>query len=518
MSLVGTSSVSVGNARRIATHEIASAYDQAARARGGIAASSWLASRIAGVMVLSDLLAIVAAFGLAVVLADQLRVLFEVGQVSAAVFLTERNRELILLAPLAIGIFAFGGLYRRGSWELDEIRRVIAGVGLLALIDATLQFALRDHDSRLWFLLAYPLVAFMVIALRMALRSMPAMAEAITNHIVLLGSGMTPSQLVYEMRESRSGPVRLLQDLPLSAVDNRDPAALVGLIESIAQIHGVPCHRIQIVLAPEAGEMDATQNVIRVLNMAQRPYGIVLPFAGLARNGLSLHNVVGADMVMAEMRPAGPSLAMRTAKRLFDIVVTTVGLIILAPLLAMISALLMFEGGPVFFSQSRVGRGGQRFACFKFRSMRPDAQERLQELLANDPAARAEWETHQKLIDDPRITPVGHFLRQTSLDELPQLFNVLKGDMSLIGPRPIIAPEVEGYPGDKAYYENPNFMYYARCVPGISGLWQVSGRASTHHDERVRLDRWYARNWSIWLDLMILLKTVRAVLDRQGSG
>jgi undecaprenyl-phosphate galactose phosphotransferase len=469
-------------------------------------------------MVLSDLLAIAAAFGVAVVLADQLRVLFEIGQVSATAFLTERSRELLLLGPLAIGLFAFGGLYRRGSWELDEIRRIIAGVGLLALIDATLQFALRDHDSRLWFLLAYPLVALMVITLRMALRALPVMSEAITNHIVLLGSGMTPDQLVYEMRESRSGPVRLLQDLPLSAVAGRDPAALIGLIDSIAEIHEVPCHRIQVVLAPEADEMDAAQKAVGVLNAAQRPYAIVLPFAGLARNGLSLQHVVGADMVMAEMRPAGPSLAMRAVKRLFDIVVTGLGLIVLAPLLLMIAALLMLEGGPVFFSQMRVGRGGQRFACFKFRSMRPDAQERLQDLLASNPAARAEWETHQKLSDDPRITPVGHFLRQTSLDELPQLFNVLKGDMSLIGPRPIIAPEVEGYPGDKAYYENPNFMYYARCVPGISGLWQVSGRASTHHDERVRLDRWYARNWSIWLDLMILFKTVRAVLDRQGSG
>ena len=149
--------------------------------------------------------------------------------------------------------------------------------------------------------------------------------------------------------------------------------------------------------------------------------------------------------------------------------------------------------------------------------MRPDAEKHLAEILASNPAAQKEWETHQKLRNDPRITPVGRFLRSTSLDELPQLFNVLRGEMSLVGPRPIIAPEVPGYPSDRAYFESPEFIHYKRCKPGVTGLWQVSGRASTSHRERVRLDAWYARNWSIWLDLLVLLKTFRTVIARSGS-
>ena len=149
--------------------------------------------------------------------------------------------------------------------------------------------------------------------------------------------------------------------------------------------------------------------------------------------------------------------------------------------------------------------------------MRPDAEEQLSNLLATNPAAREEWKRHQKLARDPRVTRLGTFLRVTSLDELPQLLCVLMGHMSVVGPRPIVAPEVSGYENDHAYCEGADFAHYASCKPGITGLWQVSGRAKTTYHERVRLDRWYYRNWSNWLDVMIILKTVRAVLSRTGS-
>ena len=255
-----------------------------------------------------------------------------------------------------------------------------------------------------------------------------------------------------------------------------------------------------------------------MLNATGRPYSIVLPFTGLARGGLGLQTVLGADMVMAEMNTGEVSFLSRVVKRLFDLVCTSLILVVLAPLMLILTVLLAFERGPIFFSQIRVGRDGRRFRCYKFRSMRPDAEIRLKEMLANDPEARAEWDVHQKLQNDPRVTPTGHLLRKTSLDELPQLFNVLKGEMSLVGPRPIVAPEIDGYPSDRAYAENPDFDHYTRCMPGITGLWQVLGRASTSHDERIRLDRWYSRNWSFWLDCVILFKTFREVLARNGSS
>jgi undecaprenyl-phosphate galactose phosphotransferase len=149
------------------------------------------------------------------------------------------------------------------------------------------------------------------------------------------------------------------------------------------------------------------------------------------------------------------------------------------------------------------------FGCLKFRTMVPDADGVLRRLLEVDPRARAEWERDFKLKDDPRITPIGDFLRRTSLDELPQLWNVLKGEMSLVGPRPIIEEEVERY-GDQV-------GYYLETRPGITGLWQISGRNNIGYDDRVALDSWYVRNWSIWYDLVILVKTIAVVLRGKGA-
>lgn len=477
------------------------------------------AGRLALALILVDLVAIALGFGLAALVADGLRAASGYGQVSALFFLSERAQELALLAGLSIGIFAFGGLYRRSSWELDEIRRIVAGIGLVALFDATLQFALRDHNSRLWFMAAYPMVMLSVVSLRMIVRGLPQVREAMTSHIVLLGTGVAPDLLIYEMRESHAAPVKLLRNLPLSKITGRDPEMLDQLINRLARHAGVPTHRVAVVIAPTPDEIGEAQEVIGLLSKIGRPQSVVLPFTGLARNGVSLQKVIGADMVMAEIRPKAPNTLQYLLKRTFDMVVGLLVLAAVSPVLIAISALLMLtERGPVFFRQLRVGKNGKDFWCYKFRSMRTDAQERLEELLANDPKARAEWAETQKLQNDPRITPLGHFLRKTSLDELPQIFNVLTGEMSLIGPRPIISPTVDGYPGDKAYYHSPEFRYYARCTPGITGLWQVSGRSDTRHEERVRLDRWYARNWTVWLDLMILFKTVRVVMFGKGSA
>ena len=203
-------------------------------------------------------------------------------------------------------------------------------------------------------------------------------------------------------------------------------------------------------------------------------------------------------------------------KRGLDVAVSLALLILLAPMLMMIAAALRIEGGPVLFTQSRVGRADSRFACFKFRTMRPGAEAHLEALLAADPVASAEWAAHQKLRNDPRITPLGRFLRQSSLDELPQLINVLRGEMSMVGPRPIIAPEVEGYPADHAYHASPAFAVYARCMPGVTGLWQVSGRHETTHRHRIELDQVYAKRRSLALDVGILWRTVRVVLARTG--
>ncbi|CDP53703.1 sugar transferase [Paradevosia shaoguanensis] len=199
-----------------------------------------------------------------------------------------------------------------------------------------------------------------------------------------------------------------------------------------------------------------------------------------------------------------------TAKRAFDIVAASAMLVFALPAMFFIAVFLFStDRGPIVFSHERVGHNGRRFRCLKFRSMVVDSQEALRRHLEASPQARAEWEASQKLTDDPRITPIGRFLRATSLDELPQLINVIRGDMSLVGPRPIVEDEVARYAEE--------IQHYAAVRPGITGLWQVSGRSDVDYDQRVQLDTRYVREWSFAGDIVILVKTVKVVLLRTGS-
>lgn len=193
-----------------------------------------------------------------------------------------------------------------------------------------------------------------------------------------------------------------------------------------------------------------------------------------------------------------------------NFLIALVALIFLAPLMITVAFLVYAQdGGPAIFAHKRLGKGGRHFRCLKFRSMAMDAEERLAELLARDPVARAEWEKDHKLRDDPRVTKLGAFLRKSSLDELPQLLNVLRGEMSLVGPRPIVDAEVPKY--------GRRFRHYCAVKPGITGLWQVSGRNDTSYRSRVAMDCIYAERRSALLDAKIMVATVPAVLLSRGS-
>jgi len=198
-----------------------------------------------------------------------------------------------------------------------------------------------------------------------------------------------------------------------------------------------------------------------------------------------------------------------TIKLAADLVLSVIMLVILAPVMAVIALAVALDGGPVLFRHTRIGRGGQKFGCLKFRSMRMGADQLLAQRLAESADARHEWETTQKLKNDPRVTTIGRFLRGTSLDELPQIFNVLKLDMSLVGPRPVMENELPRY--------GRNVNYYLQVRPGVTGLWQVSGRSNTTYSRRVALDAWYVKNWQFWLDVAILFRTVGAVVRRDGA-
>ena len=200
----------------------------------------------------------------------------------------------------------------------------------------------------------------------------------------------------------------------------------------------------------------------------------------------------------------------RVLKRFIDIVLVLISTPVTLPLLGIVAAVVMLSSpGPILYSHRRIRKNGAFFSMWKFRTMCLNSAEVLEEYLSKHPAARTEWNKTQKLRGDPRITPIGGFLRRYSLDELPQLWNVLTGQMTLVGPRPIVAAEVEKY--------NDSFDCYCRVKPGLTGLWQVSGRSELSYDARVALDCDYVNRWSLRRDAVILLKTFSTVLKQDGA-
>ncbi len=198
-------------------------------------------------------------------------------------------------------------------------------------------------------------------------------------------------------------------------------------------------------------------------------------------------------------------------QNMFNYSLALISLPVLLPIIGVFAYLIKKESpGAIFFTHNRIGRDGKIIPTYKFRSMYSDAQERLEKLLEENEEIKKEWEKNFKLKDDPRITKIGSILRKTSLDELPQIFNVLKGEMNFVGPRPVLQKEID------MYYKK-DAEYYFTVKPGITGLWQVSGRSDTDYEFRVKIDKWYVINWSLWLDIVILVKTVKVVFFREGA-
>lgn len=208
--------------------------------------------------------------------------------------------------------------------------------------------------------------------------------------------------------------------------------------------------------------------------------------------------------------PERPSLGGPT-KRMMDIAIASLALLLVCPLLIMLAILVRLSmGGPAFFAHRRVGRNGVTFRCYKFRTMVKNSDELLERYLASNPLAAREWATCRKLQHDPRVTTIGRLLRKSSLDELPQLLNILRGEMSCVGPRPVTAEELGRY--------GVHAADYVSARPGLTGIWQVSGRNSLSYEDRIAMDSAYVRNWSLWMDIVIIIKTIPAVINAETTS
>lgn len=267
----------------------------------------------------------------------------------------------------------------------------------------------------------------------------------------------------------------------------------------------------QVILVPDDRATINHNDLIDQLVGADIAVAIVPSLRRLPLYGLSTNYFFGKDLLLLQVRNNLARLPQRIFKRSLDLIGAVILALLLAPLFLFFAFLIWKEDrGPIFFRQTRVGRGGRDFTCWKFRTMVADAEDQMARWETENPVLLARYcESNFKLQTDPRVTRVGGWMRRNSLDELPQLLNVLLGDMSLVGPRPLLRRELPEYGAVISLYE--------RVRPGITGLWQISGRSHTTFAERISYDEWYIKNWTVWYDLVILLQTVWVLLRSQGA-
>lgn len=451
-------------------------------------------------LLLGDLL----AFSLAALLAAALAKAS--GDQSDAQWLVSQDlqRYLAWLGVVTIGLIFFLVRYRHYSdrkpyWtELGEVLWVLL---LLAVLDLALIGISRWNSSRLWWALVWPLTAVCLPLGRGAVRSLMRRMRLWQRPTLVIGNGSNAIEAVEALRSEPALGFEVLDFVDVnSALQNN-----AEVLKKWAKEPG-----IQFVLAIEAGESSLHETILRKLaRSGAEDVSVVPAMRGVPLFGTDISYFFSHEVAMLKLRNNLRYWPSRLLKRVFDFVAALVLLVILALPFVYIAWLIRRDGGPAIFAHKRVGQSGREFACFKFRTMRVDAEEQLRLLLAGDSAAREVWESEFKLRNDPRITRIGHFLRQTSLDELPQLYNVIRGEMSLVGPRPVIQAELAWYGED--------VDYFLLVRPGITGLWQVSGRNDVNYDTRVYLDAWYVKNWSLWYDVAILFKTIKTVLLRKGA-
>jgi exopolysaccharide biosynthesis polyprenyl glycosylphosphotransferase len=430
--------------------------------------------------------------------------------------LTHPPETLILLAllgavvwPIAIGL-SRGYVVSGIGVGTEEPRAVVRAAASLVVVGAFLA-GLSSHEALLKLVvIATPMALAFTLTTRYAARKVLHRRQARgqnVRQVVVVGSHASAQQLKWRLdREPYCGMKVIGVCLPQgSAIDvsNLGVPVLGDLRDVAAVVRRIECDAIAVTTD------DATRdNDLRALSWALEGTGVeMLVDPGLvevAGPRMHIRPLMGVPLLHIEE----PHFTgwRRLIKRTFDILLTTVGLVLITPLMLVIAAAIKLQdGGPVIFQQLRIGRSGDRFTMLKFRSMVIDAEGRKADLMAINEGKGGLF----KLSYDPRITRVGKFLRDFSLDELPQLFNVLLGSMSLVGPRPHLAAELEQMPAEAK----------RRCLvtPGLTGLWQVSGRSDLEGDEAVRLDLRYVENWSMTMDVLILWKTVSAVLRRAGA-
>ncbi|MCT2387006.1 undecaprenyl-phosphate galactose phosphotransferase WbaP [Erwinia pyrifoliae] len=400
--------------------------------------------------------------------------------------------------------------YRKPFWfELKEIIKTLVIFSLLDL--ALIAFSKWDFSRTLWsFTWIYALI--FVPLLRSSVKNTILKTGHWQKHTIIIGSGRNAHEAF-----------AALQSEELLGYDVKAFVSPGGGHTTEGSFNGIPVIDQQDIIW-DSVDLDNTQFIVAMENDQRalrdhwlkllsgkkcRSVSVVPTLRGVPLYGTDMSFVFSHEVMLLRVSNNLAKRSSRFLKRTFDVVVASLLLLFLSPVFAVICWLVRRDGGSPIYGHERVGQDGKKFKCLKFRSMVVNSTKVLETLLATSEAARIEWDKDFKLKNDPRITQLGAFMRKTSLDELPQLWNVIRGEMSLVGPRPVVEAELERYAGD--------VDYYLMAKPGMTGLWQVSGRNDIDYDTRVYFDSWYVKNWALWTDIAILFKTAGVVLRRDGA-
>ena len=398
-------------------------------------------------------------------------------------------------------VFAYEGLYSKRLVLWEEVRRILRGTAIATVLLILALYVTKAYVLSRSVVLLAMLLSFIVLPVARTLAKQLVIALRLwSKPILIVGSDRNAQVLQSELTRNWRLGYRVAGVVEPTKVDEMGPDAVRSLLRS---------HRAESFVLSDASVGRST--AAKLLQSDRSPSDellILLDSSTLQSSGVEVEQLESLLLMKYRYNLLQPVNFI--LKRALDIVVTSVLLAVLLPLLVVLAVLVKASSpGSVFFAQERIGKAGRRFRCLKFRTMLQDADRRLEELLAADPATRQEWMRYSRITNDPRVTRGGRWLRRLSLDEWPQLWNVLKGEMSLVGPRPYMPREIE---------KIGSFMdVITRVRPGLTGLWQVSGRNELLFEERLLLDEHYVKNWSLWMDIVIMMRTLRAVVRGEGA-
>lgn len=419
-----------------------------------------------------------------------------------------------IITPLVfITVLFLNHGYKIDTAYWEKVKIIFRSITIGIVLSIVLMYAghILNNVSRLFVILSYGFILFYIILFRYILARTLIKLNVLAIPVLLVGAGKT-AELVdihfSNMPLAMYKIVGFVDDNPKSSVlaNKYECLGKFSDAEAVIKKYNIP----NVLVCAPGLESRKLVTLINKLQILVEKVTFVPELFGIPAANIQARGLMNEQTLILEVKNNLAQRRNRLFKRIFDITATVIGGILILPVALIVAILIYLDSpGPIVFGHKRVGQGGKEFPCYKFRSMVPNAQEALEIYLKENPEAREEWERDFKLKDDPRVTKIGKFLRKTSLDELPQLWNVLIGDMSLVGPRPIVRAEVEKY----GEYINDFYL----VPPGITGVWQVSGRSDTTYEERVLMDSWYVHNWSIWIDIVYLVKTVFAVIKSKGA-